>query len=82
MLISLLISILFVFLIDNDRYLRKSSGNIIKQIMEYLNEYVEEDDGQCPKYSYRIRIVNKKPLIIYIENMLKENEIEHLIQLA
>ena len=36
----------------------------------------------CPRYSYRSRVINRNPLIIYIENFLGKSEIDHLIKLA
>lgn len=40
------------------------------------------NEETCPRYSYRLRIINRNPLIIYIENFLSKNEIDHLIKLA
>lgn len=37
---------------------------------------------ECPKHSYRTRIIHRNPLIIYIENFLTKNEVNHLIELA
>ena len=36
----------------------------------------------CLEHSYRTRIIHRNPLIIYIENFLTENEINHLIKLV
>lgn len=43
-----------------------------------LSEYEKE----CPNHRYIIRIIERSPLIIYIEKFLSENEIKHLIELA
>ena len=37
---------------------------------------------QCPRHRYTTRIIDRKPLIIYIEQFLTRNEITHLIKLA
>jgi len=37
---------------------------------------------QCPQHRYRTRIIERRPLIIYIEQFLTQDEIEHLLQLA
>ena len=44
--------------------------------------YSTRDEVLCPQYSFRTRIINRKPLIIYIENFLTKKEINHLIELA
>ena len=41
-----------------------------------------ESEVPCPQHSYRSRIIHRKPLIIYIENFITKNEINHLIELA
>ncbi len=37
---------------------------------------------QCPQHLYNIRVIERRPLIIYIEQFLTPNEIQHLIELA
>lgn len=66
MLLSIVISIAFAFLF-----------NLVNN-----NNEEEEEEGECPSHSYRIQIINQKPLLIYIENMLKQHEIDHLIELT
>lgn len=43
--------------------------------------YSTRDEVPCPQHFYRIRIINRRPLIIYIENFLTKKEINHLIEL-
>ena len=61
--------------------------------IELLNRKLMEDNRQrkvfstrneeiCSPYSYRTRIVNRRPLIIYIENFLTQKEVDHLVELA
>ena len=61
--------------------------------VEMINTKLREDSHQrkvfsarneeiCPPYSYRTRIVNRNPLIIYIENFFSQKEIDHLIELG
>lgn len=37
---------------------------------------------ECPQHRYSIRIIERRPLIIYIEQFLTQDEIQHLIELA
>jgi hypothetical protein len=37
---------------------------------------------ECPQHRYNIQIISRRPLIIYIEQFLTPNEIQHLIELA
>lgn len=41
-----------------------------------------ESDVPCPQHSYRSRIIHRKPLIIYIENFITKNEINHILELT
>ena len=61
--------------------------------IEMINTKIMEDSRQrkvfssrneeiCPPYSYRTRIINRNPLIIYIENFLSPKEVNHLIELG
>ncbi|CAF1221209.1 unnamed protein product [Adineta steineri] len=37
---------------------------------------------KCPHHRYSARIITRRPLIIYIEKFLTQNEMQHLIELA
>jgi hypothetical protein len=37
---------------------------------------------ECPQHQYSIRVIERRPLIIYIEQFLTQDEIQHLIELA
>ena len=39
-------------------------------------------EHECPRHQYIIRLIQRSPLIIYIEQFLTENEIQHLIDLV
>jgi hypothetical protein len=43
-----------------------------------ISQYKQE----CPHHRYITRIIERSPLIIYIEQFLTQNEIQHLIELA
>ncbi|CAF1331793.1 unnamed protein product [Adineta steineri] len=46
------------------------------------NYDLSQYEYECPQHQYTTRIIERKPLIIYIEQFLTENEIQHLIELA
>ncbi|CAF0750126.1 unnamed protein product [Adineta ricciae] len=47
------------------------------------NSYnISNYEQQCPQHRYTIRIIEKNPLVIYIENFLTEFEIQHIIELT
>lgn len=62
------------------------------QLNFQTNHYETEDvntsynlsgyEQQCPQHRYTIRIIEKNPLLIYIENFLTEFEIQHIIELT
>ena len=75
------------------QYLTNFKSYLEDKRIEMINKKLIEDNRQrkvysaqnqeiCPPYSYRTRIVNRSPLIIYIENLLTQKEIDHLIELA
>ena len=39
-------------------------------------------EHECPRHRYITRLIERSPLIIYIEQFLTENEIQHLIDLV
>ena len=47
-----------------------------------MQDHSSGSEEECPRHSYLTRIVERNPLIIYIENFLTKYEIDHLIQLA
>ncbi|CAF0981365.1 unnamed protein product [Adineta steineri] len=58
-----------------------SKDNLRREKFE--NNYnLSEYESKCPYHQYKIRLIERKPLIIYIEQFLTQNEIKHLIQLA
>ena len=47
------------------------------------NSYNDSNyEQQCPQHRYTIRIIEKNPLVIYIENFLTAFEIQHIIELT
>ncbi len=67
-------SIIF-FSIDAHRYIQFCNKTNVKY---NLSRYQYE----CPQHLYNIRVIERRPLIIYIEQFLTPNEIQHLIELA
>ncbi|UJR11395.1 hypothetical protein I4U23_015575 [Adineta vaga] len=50
-----------------------------------VQSYFEEKTipvNECPDHQYKIQIITRNPLIIYIDKFLTQNEIKHLIELA
>ncbi|CAF1520445.1 unnamed protein product [Adineta steineri] len=41
-----------------------------------------QDGYNCPDHRYKVRIISRSPLIIYLEKFLTEDEMKHLIELA
>lgn len=47
------------------------------------NNYdLSQYEHKCPHHRYVTRIIERSPLIIYIERFLTQNEIQHLIELS
>ena len=59
-----------------ERRIEKSPAKL--KVDDRLSQRKEE----CSRHSYLPRIIERSPLIIYIENFLTKDEIDHLIQLA
>jgi len=65
------------------KYLTICQNYLGEKRIEMLNKKIIDDSQKrkvyssrneeiCPSYSYRMRIVNRNPLIIYVENLLIE----------
>jgi len=52
------------------------------RLYKYLQSKFDPIDEECPYHQYTIRIIERSPLIIYIEHFVTQHEIEHLVQLA
>ena len=63
-------------------YLRQQTIKDIKDQNSSINYDLSKYEHECPHHQYVTRIIERKPLIIYIENFLTRNEIEHLARLA
>jgi hypothetical protein len=50
------------------------------EIHDYYN--LSQYERECPPHRYITRIIQRNPLIIYIEHFLTTNEIQHLITLT
>lgn len=65
------------YLTDLQSYIgEKRMGSMLSNLVE------NETEVACPSHHYRSRIIQRHPLIIYIENFLTRKEIDHLIELA
>ncbi|CAF1314684.1 unnamed protein product [Adineta ricciae] len=83
--IDLGLEILDDYIIDAQSYIRdeempsKQECNIPEITSNFnLSEY----KYRCPRHRYSIRLIERSPLIIYIEQFLTQNEIQHIIDLA
>lgn len=54
----------------------------IQEQIKYDKYNLSQNVYECPQHEYTIRIITRRPLIIYIEQFLTKHEIEHLIELA
>jgi hypothetical protein len=70
------------------KYWTDLQSYIQQESIKYIqSKFCVEDDQlkseeECPKHRYIIRMIERSPLIIYIEKFLTQNEIDHLIKLA
>ena len=74
-----------LFSMDAQRYIQErmnsSREDTVCNQMERrynLSQYAD----QCPQHRYTIRVIERRPLMLYIEQFLTQDEIEHLIELA
>jgi hypothetical protein len=84
-LFELCLQIIVLFSMDAQRYIQQqiNSSRDMKicnqtNVKYNLSQYAEE----CPQHRYYIRVIERRPLIIYIEQFLTSNELQHLIELA
>ncbi len=84
-LFELCLQIVVLFSMDAQRYIQQQINasrdmKICNQtdVQYNLSHYAEE----CPQHRYHIRVIERRPLIIYIEQFLTPNELQHLIELA
>jgi hypothetical protein len=56
-------------------------SQLSKENLQFENIESKSED-ECPKHRYITRMIERSPLIIYIEKFLTQNEIDHLIKLA
>ena len=47
-----------------------------------VNKTIKTSENKCSDHRYKIRIIQRTPLIVYIEKFLLPYEIRHLIELA
>jgi len=52
-------------------------SKLIENTRQRKDQQFFQREEACPRYSYRSRIINRNPLIIYIENFLAKNKIDH-----
>jgi hypothetical protein len=78
-LIEVCLQSLILFSTDAHRYIHQQI--IYSKEIKSCND-INHNSYQCPQHQYNIRVIERRPLIIYIEQFLTENEIQHLIELA
>jgi len=65
------------------QFLQSKVCNENHKIIEMNNNFdLSKYKEKCPYHRYTTRMIERSPLIIYIEQFLTKNEIEHLIQLS
>ena len=84
-LFELCLKLIVLFSMDAQRYIQQQINasreiKICNQTSEKytLSHYADE----CPQHRYYVRVIERRPLIIYIEQFLTPNEQQHLIELA
>ncbi|CAF1314880.1 unnamed protein product [Adineta ricciae] len=83
--IDLGLGILDDYIIDAQSYIRDEEMSSKQEcnIPEITSNFnLSEYKYRCPRHRYSIRLIERSPLIIYIEQFLTPNEIQHLIDLA
>ncbi|UJR19764.1 hypothetical protein I4U23_022898 [Adineta vaga] len=89
--IHFVLNVLIEYLTDLQSYVQQEveqpiqsdSCKEICKIPDVKNNYdLSQYKYQCPHHRYNTRIIERSPLIIYIEQFLTENEIQYLIELT
>ncbi|UJR18117.1 hypothetical protein I4U23_005017 [Adineta vaga] len=66
-----------------DQSTKPDPCNEVCKVPEVKNNYdLSQYNYKCPHHRFHTRIIERSPLIIYIEQFLTENEIQYLIDLA
>ena len=85
------LQVIIEYLTDLQSYVRQQAiqstqSNFCKEhckVTEVNNNYdLSQYEHECPRHRYVTRIIERSPLIIYIEQFLTQNEIQHLIELT
>jgi hypothetical protein len=54
--------------------------NFVKETSNVFR--TDQNDNKCPNHRYTTRIIQRKPMMIYIEQFLTQDETQHLVELA
>jgi hypothetical protein len=83
--IDIFLQLIILFSTDIQRYiqLQINYSRDIKFCNETDLKYnLSRYEIECPQHRYNIQIISRRPLIIYIEQFLTPDEIQHFIELA
>jgi len=84
-LIEICLQSIVLFSMDAHQYIQQQinySENIKFCNQTNIKYNLSQYEYECPEHQYNIRIIQRRPLIIYIEQFLTQEEIQHLIELA
>jgi hypothetical protein len=84
-LIDVCLQLIVLFSTDAREYIRQQIN--YSQNIKFCNDTnikynLSQYQYECPQHRYSIRMIERRPLIIYIEQFLTQDEIQHLIELA
>jgi hypothetical protein len=68
---------------DVNQSMASNFSKEVPKVSEVNTNYnLSQYKDKCPHHRYSTRIIERSPLIIYIEGFLTQNEIEYLIEFA
>jgi hypothetical protein len=84
-LIDVCLQLIVLFSTDAREYIQQQIN--YSQNIKFCNDTnikynLSQYEYECPQHRYSIRMIERRPLIIYIEQFLTQDEIQHLIELA
>lgn len=83
--IEICLQSIILFSMDAQQYIQQhiNYSPEVKICNETNRKYnLSQYEYECPQHQYTIRVIRGRPLIIYIEEFLTENEIQHLIEIT
>lgn len=74
-------TMIFLFM-DLQRYIQETIHSSIVSSSMNRSINLSHYENQCRQHQYTVRIVERQPLIIYIEQFLTADEIQHLMEMT